>query len=345
MVRQRLLTLIHQDTTVENFQKFFGVYKKGDKVEINNYFFYYLFQFGGQLGNEEFYIPFFSFLLWNQDTFKANQLLILWSTVMYIGQFIKDLLKLPRPTSPKVAKLEHHYETEYGLPSTHAMVAITLPFYFTYLYIEENQTFYNILLITIAILWFIIMTLSRLYLGVHSIYDILSGILLGLFILWIQMNNTRFDLKYILEMESFQCFILLSSILFSLVYIYPTKFTDKWTNAYGDTTLILSSTISYTFGSNLLYQNQYVDLLYLDKSNLVYKMILKTLIGFIILISLRLLVKFIMIQILTRIVSKSNENPNQRYIIEIPTKIVVYSMIGMTTSVFIPYLFYLVHLK
>lgn len=48
--------------------------------------------------------------------------------VMYIGQLLKDLLKLPRPPSPPVVKLETRVDVEYGLPSTHAMAATAISF-------------------------------------------------------------------------------------------------------------------------------------------------------------------------------------------------------------------------
>lgn len=48
--------------------------------------------------------------------------------VMYVGQVMKDLLKLPRPFSPPVVKLEMRVDAEYGLPSTHAMAATAISF-------------------------------------------------------------------------------------------------------------------------------------------------------------------------------------------------------------------------
>uniref|UniRef100_A0A3Q3D055 Sphingosine-1-phosphate phosphatase 2 n=1 Tax=Haplochromis burtoni TaxID=8153 RepID=A0A3Q3D055_HAPBU len=50
------------------------------------------------------------------------------SLVMYVGQVMKDLLKLPRPYSPPVVKLETRVDAEYGLPSTHAMAATAISF-------------------------------------------------------------------------------------------------------------------------------------------------------------------------------------------------------------------------
>lgn len=47
---------------------------------------------------------------------------------MYVGQAAKDVIKWPRPASPPVFRLEKKYAFEYGMPSTHAMVGVGLPF-------------------------------------------------------------------------------------------------------------------------------------------------------------------------------------------------------------------------
>lgn len=53
---------------------------------------------------------------------------LLSQVVMYVGQVMKDVLKLPRPPSPPVVKLETRVDAEYGLPSTHAMAATAISF-------------------------------------------------------------------------------------------------------------------------------------------------------------------------------------------------------------------------
>uniref|UniRef100_A0A3Q3B8L0 Phosphatidic acid phosphatase type 2/haloperoxidase domain-containing protein n=1 Tax=Kryptolebias marmoratus TaxID=37003 RepID=A0A3Q3B8L0_KRYMA len=61
-------------------------------------------------------------------TSVRDQPLRLLQLVMYIGQVMKDVLKLPRPSSPPVVKLETRVDAEYGLPSTHAMAATAIFF-------------------------------------------------------------------------------------------------------------------------------------------------------------------------------------------------------------------------
>lgn len=59
---------------------------------------------------------------------RPTSLLCPLQLVMYVGQVMKDVLKLPRPSSPPVVKLETRVDAEYGLPSTHAMAATAIFF-------------------------------------------------------------------------------------------------------------------------------------------------------------------------------------------------------------------------
>ena len=103
------------------------------KFQIHNTFLYYLFNVGANLGNEAFYILFFPTLFWNVDGWVARRMIVFWCLYMYIGQATKDLLKIPRPPSPPVVRIEKRYALEYGMPSTHAMTGLGMPFTILYL--------------------------------------------------------------------------------------------------------------------------------------------------------------------------------------------------------------------
>lgn len=100
----------------------------GQEFVIENRFFYYLFTFGTELGNELFYITFFPFLTWNLEAFVSRRLVMVWVWVMYLGQCTKDVLGWSRPASPPVVKVEMFYNSEYSMPSTHAMSGTAIPF-------------------------------------------------------------------------------------------------------------------------------------------------------------------------------------------------------------------------
>ena len=58
---------------------------------------------------------------------------------MYVGQALKNYWRIPRPASPPAIPLELETATEYGTPSTHAIVATGLPFYSLYLIHRSYQ--------------------------------------------------------------------------------------------------------------------------------------------------------------------------------------------------------------
>lgn len=100
----------------------------GQEFLIDNRFLYYLFTFGTELGNETFYIIFFPFITWNVEAFVSRRLIMVWVWVMYLGQCTKDVLGWSRPASPPVVKVEVFYNSEYSMPSTHAMSGTAIPF-------------------------------------------------------------------------------------------------------------------------------------------------------------------------------------------------------------------------
>jgi hypothetical protein len=96
--------------------------------DVTNSFLYYLFSFGANLGNEVFYCAFFPFWLWNVDGYVGRRVCFIWCAIMYFGQAAKDIIRWPRPASPPVVRMEKRYELEYGMPSTHAMIGVAVPF-------------------------------------------------------------------------------------------------------------------------------------------------------------------------------------------------------------------------
>lgn len=91
------------------------------KYRITNKFWYYLFIIGTELGDELFYATMIPFWFWNIDGAVGRRVVFVWSSVMYIGQGLKDIIRWPRPGYP-VQRLQSKWSIEYGMPSTHAMV-------------------------------------------------------------------------------------------------------------------------------------------------------------------------------------------------------------------------------
>ncbi|KAL1791714.1 sphingosine-1-phosphate phosphatase 1 [Sigmodon hispidus] len=101
--------------------------KEDEQISVSNCLLYYLVNIGIELDNENFYILFFPFWMWNLDPFVGQRLVIICVLVMYLGQCTKDIIRWPRPASPPVVRLEIFHNSEYSMPSTHAVSGTAIP--------------------------------------------------------------------------------------------------------------------------------------------------------------------------------------------------------------------------
>ena len=149
---------------------------------------------------------------------------------MYIGQALKDIIRWNRPKSPPVVVLEPEYSLEYGMPSTHAMVGFALPFS-VFIFTQSRYVYPLWLGFALASAWCLLVCGSRLYLGMHTVLDVIAGVLLSATIL--------FSLAPVIDLiDEFSLANLtapfLSFAIVSLMSIYYPK-SDRWSPARGDT--------------------------------------------------------------------------------------------------------------
>ena len=92
------------------------------------------FRIATELGYEPFYITFIPCMFWNMDSYMGHHIVIVWCLSMYVGQACKALFRWSRPASPPAFRLEQNpnLETEFGFPSTHAIVSTVMPFFVVY---------------------------------------------------------------------------------------------------------------------------------------------------------------------------------------------------------------------
>ncbi|KAI3378809.1 hypothetical protein SNEBB_000808 [Seison nebaliae] len=129
-------------------------------------------------GGETFNCVFMPVVYWFWQSDVARRMCLIWGSLMYIGQAMKDILKIPRPQTPIVHHLEKAYVTEYGMPSTHAIVAICIP-YTLYYYSLQIMELNEFIFCGILIFWSVSTCISRVYLGMHSVLDVIIGSLLA----------------------------------------------------------------------------------------------------------------------------------------------------------------------
>ncbi|XP_077991952.1 sphingosine-1-phosphate phosphatase 2-like [Glandiceps talaboti] len=314
------------------------------KVEykIHNRFWYYLFLFGASLGNEVFFIAFIPFCGWNLSLFVIRRLVIVWAIVLYLGQGAKDIIKWPRPTSPPVVKLEHLYEKEYGMPSTHAMMGLSLPFTILYLTMDRYQ-YPFILGLLVAVSWCTVVCLSRFYLGMHSVLDVIVGLIFATVIIVI-VNPYLGDIDVFLTEHKYGA-VTGFLIGLTMAVCYPTL--DRWSAARGDATLILGVGTGAVVGMwfkinyNILPLDPVEPLPYeIPTLNLQWLMfmVLKTLVGVIIMLITKVVMKEVIYHIVCFFlnIQHSDAKATELVVIELPRKFFTYMVVSLNAIVLIP---------
>jgi len=168
------------------------------------------------VGSHDFFLAFFPMVLFGFGCISFGGRLVQRVAMgIYIGNIIKDYLCLPRPPCPPVTQLNNSGNKEFGLPSTHAVTAICLPFFtvFAFIPVAFEATF--IVGFLVAAIYMYMIVYSRLYLGMHSPADLMTGLLIGLFVLiggWI-VETLMEAYSLALPAASFSIFVLYGILL------------------------------------------------------------------------------------------------------------------------------------
>ncbi|XP_007464399.1 PREDICTED: sphingosine-1-phosphate phosphatase 2 [Lipotes vexillifer] len=315
------------------------------KYIVKNHFYYYLFRFSAALGQEVFYITFLPFTHWNIDPYLSRRLTIIWVLVMYIGQVAKDVLKWPRPFSPPVVKLEKRVIAEYGMPSTHAMAATAISFTLLISTTDRYQYPFVLGLMT-AVAFSTLVSLSRLYTGMHTVLDVLGGILITAIL--IVLTYPAWTLIDRLDSASPLFPVCVLVVPFFLCYNYPVS--DYYSPTRADTTTIMAAGAGVTVG---FWINHFFQLVSKPTeslpviqnippltSNLLVLGLTKFTVGIVLILLVRQLVQNLSLQVLYswfKVVTR-NKEARQRLEIEVPYKFVTYMSVGICATTFVPML-------
>jgi membrane-associated phospholipid phosphatase len=127
------------------------------------------------VGTEDFFLILFPILYWVVDKRFTLRFALLFLLSSSLNAIFKIALAQPRPDPARVAVLA--VEATNGLPSGHAQSAVTTWGYLAYSY-RRRWAVMGLVFLIFGI------SLSRLYLGVHFIGDVLGGWLIGLVLLF-----------------------------------------------------------------------------------------------------------------------------------------------------------------
>lgn len=168
------------------------------------------FKFLTFFGDKEFYIMVLPLFFWLWDKDKAVKLLFILLPSLLLNFWLKEIFQTARPLG--VALIE---QGGFAFPSGHAQGSTTL---WLMLALLIRQKWMNIF----AVIMIILVSLSRLYLGVHYPVDIFGGLLIGVLLVLIYDKYLYDNLKEFLSAKTamFKTAVLTIIILFFTI-LYP----------------------------------------------------------------------------------------------------------------------------
>lgn len=110
-------------------------------------------------------------------------------TITILNQILKLILRRPRPTEFRIIN-----ETGYSFPSGHSMISMAFYGFLIYLiYKNIKNKYLKTTLIIILSLLIITIGISRIYLGVHYLSDVIGGFLISIsyLIAYIKLINKK----------------------------------------------------------------------------------------------------------------------------------------------------------
>ncbi len=144
---------------------------------ISNPFLDIVFQLVTMMGEDTFFMLVTAVIYWCIDKELGYKLGFVTLTSASVNFGLKDLLKIPRPIGePGIRSLRVHTAEGYSFPSGHTQNTTTL---WTFFMLQFRRSW----LFMIGILVILLVGVSRLYLGVHTPWDVAGGIIIG--VVWV----------------------------------------------------------------------------------------------------------------------------------------------------------------
>jgi membrane-associated phospholipid phosphatase len=171
-------------------------------------------------GRVEIYLVALTLIYWCLEKRLGTTLTYLLATTILLNGILKHAIRDPRPywIDPSAGLAN---DLDYGMPSGHAQLAAVF-------YLTIAAWFRRAWLWILCLAMIFVMALSRVYLGVHDLPDVVAGILLGAltvaaYFLWERYASQRFN-KRILGQRLLAAVAL--PLLLGLVYVVILLLTD-----------------------------------------------------------------------------------------------------------------------
>ena len=175
------------------------------------------FQYITWLGYKDFLFLFVPFCYW----FFDRKVFGIFTLFVFIGAFIntylKDFFQDPRPnTLLNIDPWSSTLDLSYGFPSGHAQLAIVI---WGYLFLNTKSIFGKIFFV------FLIVTISfsRIYLGVHDVADVVGGIIIGLFLVYVLTVLLSSKVEWLRNQSNSKHFLIYFSLILLFYLFWPIE--------------------------------------------------------------------------------------------------------------------------
>ncbi|MGK8833467.1 phosphatase PAP2 family protein [Bacillus paranthracis] len=225
-----------------------------------------LFKLVSIIANETLYLIVISISYWCVSKRKAFHMIVMLCFSGYIGIVIKEFMKIPRPyTYDGIQSLYEKSAASYSFPSTHVQLATT--FWGSFMILCKKRIIWMI-----GIVFIILVSISRLYLRVHWLSDIIGAVLFSVIVVYLYTKVTMglSDRKFIL----LQRIILAVSLI---MYVMTSQV---------DNLKLLGVLTGSTIG--IMLENHFINM---NEGNDFKMQVVKTVLGLSILLVVQLLLK------------------------------------------------------
>lgn len=175
-----------------------------------------LFRGASFLGSEFFYFAVLVFLYWGKHRRLAFRLALLVLFSLYLNFLLKDFFQIPRPEGEGLRILEQ--PEDFSFPSGHAQSVTT---FWLFLAFMMRKPWLYFLAGFLAVL----VSLSRLYLGVHFLQDVLVGSFLGIVLAFLGFRCLQFFSRW--KFSSLYTLLVLFLVSLLLFFCAPSPLGVK----------------------------------------------------------------------------------------------------------------------